>query len=203
MIRYDAAHSDSHGEQVGLQRVREWAEHAYAAEDLGIYNYRPVRGGSSLSTHAEGRAWDARFPTGQALAGAIASILDHAEALQIQEIIDYRGGRRWSAPSETWERYDKAGAAGWTWHVARNWQGARDARSIEEVTDMVTADDVNAIALKTGAVVEAVMTPVVRRLVHEEIEAAFWGDGPDPTKTSERVPGGLIRRLRSWLRGQP
>lgn len=133
MIRYDSPSRDSHGPQPGLEQLRAHVmAHYVVTDDLGIYNYRQVRGSRSLSTHAEGRAWDARFKDRAELLRAVAWVEAHVQELQVQEIIDYEGRRRWDSRTG-WRPYSKAGASGATWHVARNWDGARDGRPIRDV----------------------------------------------------------------------
>jgi len=48
------------GPQPGAMALRHWCMDRWPAiRDLGIFNCRPVRGGTRLSLHGEGRAWDA------------------------------------------------------------------------------------------------------------------------------------------------
>lgn len=46
------------GPTPGAVALRDVCTAAFGVTDLGIYANRPVRGGSTLSVHAEGRAWD-------------------------------------------------------------------------------------------------------------------------------------------------
>lgn len=60
--------------------------------DLGIYNCRPSSGGGGLSTHGEGRGWDARCnansPSGLALGNRLGRDLwTHRQSLGVQRII--------------------------------------------------------------------------------------------------------------------
>jgi hypothetical protein len=67
--------------------------------DLGTYAVRPVRGGTALSVHAVGRAWDWRYQNpgpGRATAEqAMAFAIERHELLGIQAIHDYVGSRIW------------------------------------------------------------------------------------------------------------
>lgn len=50
----------SDGPQPGAVALRDFGLTLPGLGDSGIFNCRPVRGGSTLSEHGEGRAWDAR-----------------------------------------------------------------------------------------------------------------------------------------------
>lgn len=65
--------------------------------DLGIYNCRPVRGGSTSSRHGLGAAWDAGVRPSQRQAGdlLVALVVEQAPLLGVQSVIWYR--RRWTA----------------------------------------------------------------------------------------------------------
>lgn len=74
--------------------------------DLGIYNCRAVRGGSSLSLHGEGRAADLGTPSPQATEQGhecAAWLVANAEALGVQEVIWHR--RRWASNTRAWRSY--------------------------------------------------------------------------------------------------
>ncbi len=95
-VVYDTAHTPTRGPQPGAIDLRDWILVNYPdLGDLGIYNNRPVRGGSSLSTHAEGRGIDIGTPsetapteparaTGRVLADLL---VEHHAALGVQQII--------------------------------------------------------------------------------------------------------------------
>lgn len=95
-IVYDRARTPTSGPQPGAIHLRGWILANYPAlTSLGIYNNRSIRGGSSLSTHAEGRAIDIGTPTetaptefargiGRNLANRL---VDHHAALGVQQII--------------------------------------------------------------------------------------------------------------------
>lgn len=63
-VVYDTATTPTKGPQPGAVALRDWILANYSQlGDLGIYNNRSVRGGQSLSTHAEGRAIDIGTPS--------------------------------------------------------------------------------------------------------------------------------------------
>lgn len=57
--------------------------------DLGIYNCRPTRTGSTLSLHGEGRAWDCAIPSGLVALGDKTAqfFVDAAQELGVQRVI--------------------------------------------------------------------------------------------------------------------
>ena len=64
---WEPADKCSSGPQPGVQAFARWFMEEYGDEggyNLGIYNCRTVRGGSTTSLHGEGRALDAGFPVG-------------------------------------------------------------------------------------------------------------------------------------------
>jgi hypothetical protein len=89
-----------------------------ALTDAGIYNCRKVVGGTGLSLHAEGRAWDAGTPgaegieAGHALA---AWAVANAEQLGVQEVIWQR--RIWTSAVPVWRPYLGDGRDPHTSHV--------------------------------------------------------------------------------------
>lgn len=78
----------------GARALMNWclAQYPRLAANLGIYNYRPVRGSTTLSIHAEGRALDVGFPlVGTSAHPSGTQLLNtlgrHGKALGIQTII--------------------------------------------------------------------------------------------------------------------
>lgn len=127
MIRYDKAGSKCSGKaQSGAIALQTLLLARYpGAKSAGIYNCRPVRGGSSLSLHGEGRAVDIR-PVDKAQGDTIAAwLLANASALNVQEIIWYR--RIWTAryPDAGWRDYNGVNAHKDHVHVGLNWEGAK------------------------------------------------------------------------------
>jgi hypothetical protein len=76
-------------------------------QDWGTYSCRQTSTGSSLSTHAEGRGWDAGFPRldhpeGTRLAGWL---VEKAPMLGVQRVIWM--DRQWDARARAWRAYGK------------------------------------------------------------------------------------------------
>lgn len=71
----------------------------------GIFNCRPTRnsGSTTLSFHADGRAWDAKS-TGELNRRIAAWLVQWADELGVQEVISYR--RRWDARTRQWRVYN-------------------------------------------------------------------------------------------------
>jgi hypothetical protein len=100
---------------------------------LGIYNCRPVRGGTTLSLHGEGRAIDfgadpadrAAQNQGHLLAGVL---VDQADALGVQEVIWHR--RRWTSRSRRWTDYGGVNPHTDHVHVGLCWAAARSLTAV-------------------------------------------------------------------------
>jgi hypothetical protein len=127
----------------GMLRIHEHVEEFDPAGiDAGVCSNRPVRGGSAPSVHRDCRAKDHRFSSYGALDELKWLYVDHAELLQVQRFTDYGRGLTWDCrlPGSGWGIFAGAGskyAPGPTLernvHIERNWQGARDPRSVEEI----------------------------------------------------------------------
>lgn len=135
MIRFDAVGSRCQGPrngQVGLRQLQTWTLATYGGQSLGIYNCRPVRGGSGLSTHAEGRSFDWAAPNRGTLVRYFETLIAHADELNIQAIHDYGLSLRWQT-GRGWYRASIGTGTNRQTHVERNWIGARDVRPIAEI----------------------------------------------------------------------
>lgn len=136
-VRYDPAGARCQGPtngQPGLRELRRYCMARWGGQDLGIYNCRRIRGGSGMSTHASGRAWDWRAPSRAVLEDMFAFLIAHADALNIQRIHDYQRQRNWDTRQGRWTAGGTGpGAGGPTSHVERNWAGANDLRQVEEI----------------------------------------------------------------------
>ena len=102
-------------------------------QDWGIYNCRPVRGGSTLSHHAEGRAMDPGIPlvngrANRAVGDPIAAtLIEHAWELGLDHLIwngrsysaDHPAGRLYTGATPTIRHEDHI-HAGQTWAAARS-----------------------------------------------------------------------------------
>lgn len=113
--------------------------------DLGTWNVRNVRGGSSLSVHAVGRAWDWRYqnpgPGRAAAEEAMAFTTEHHELLGIQAIHDYVAGRIWrssrSNQGPAWKLQKRGNGMGEAWaqwlHFEVHPSSALHATTVEEL----------------------------------------------------------------------
>lgn len=111
------------GARPGTIRFQETMVFLFGMKNLGIYANRPVRGGSSLSVHATGRACDLGGTSEQIIA-AIKFLEGHADKLGIEEIHDYgnrykpgQHGAGWRCDRNAWKIYDKPtiGSPGAAW----------------------------------------------------------------------------------------
>jgi flagellar protein FlgJ len=83
-----------------LHDVLIWMFHSRGVRSGGIYNRRAVRGGTSWSLHAVGRALDIMVPVGDPVGWEIAlRVIRHADALGVAEVIHDR--KRWTAEKGT------------------------------------------------------------------------------------------------------
>lgn len=139
-VRYDEAYrcvGPPEG-QVGLRLLREWAMGRWQRQiqDLGIYNCRPVRGGTTPSVHSNGRAWDCRWATLAAKEAYLAVVTGEADKLNVQRVIDYSRQRIWTTGSG-WQPHQVLSPGGYATHTERNWDGALDARPIASIIGYV------------------------------------------------------------------
>jgi len=113
----------ANGARPGTIRFQDYMKFLFQMKNLGIYANRPVRGGSSLSVHATGRACDLGGGDGQIIA-AIGFLERHADALGVEEIHDYgnrykpgKHGAGWRCDRNAWRIYDKPtiGSPGAAW----------------------------------------------------------------------------------------
>lgn len=68
----------------------------YGGTSVGILNRRPVRGGTAPSTHTFGAALDWRYTNRSFADIAMKWIVKNHDALGVQMIVDYVGGRIWT-----------------------------------------------------------------------------------------------------------
>lgn len=89
--RYEPATYNSKGAQPGAQALMNVFVQDYGAQNLGIYNWRTVRGPSqAISLHGEGRGVDLGYTNKAKGDAALALLLQHKEALGIQMVIWWR-----------------------------------------------------------------------------------------------------------------
>lgn len=129
-IRYDRAQKCSTGPQPGATALlAEIRKQFPGSASAGIYNCRNVRGGSSLSLHAEGRALDVK-PSSKSQGDLIRNwVYARREQLQAQEIIWYR--QIWSSiyPDDGFRPYNGTNPHTDHVHVGLNWIGAANPTS--------------------------------------------------------------------------
>jgi hypothetical protein len=99
------ASRDSKGPTPGASALMGVLTDKFGGTSGGIYNYRNIRGGDSLSVHAEGRAGDLMVPVGAPLGDNVSSWLEaNADRLGIQRII--WKGRSWDRKRRVWRDYN-------------------------------------------------------------------------------------------------
>lgn len=118
---------------------------------LGIYNCRPSSGGGGLSTHGEGRGWDAacnaNTPQGRVLGDRLAADLVVAHrALGIQRIIWNRRQTDTRAGMGNWRPYSGASPHTDHLHIECCWSSARDNPLTVEYVKMVLGGGENDMA---------------------------------------------------------
>lgn len=90
-----AAHS---GASLNLQALAAYCHKRWNLKSLGIYNRRPIRGGTSWSSHAFGAAVDLGYTDQTVLEAEILPwLIAHSEELGIQRIHHYRLKQYWEA----------------------------------------------------------------------------------------------------------
>ncbi|GIV04095.1 MAG: hypothetical protein KatS3mg015_2925 [Fimbriimonadales bacterium] len=119
-------------EQPGLIRLRDYILDRWHGSNLGIYNCRNVRGGRSLSLHAEGRAFDWRATSRDLADQVIGFCIANADTLNIQRVIDYEACQAWTVNSG-WKSFNGPSPGGYALHIERNWKGALDSREINMI----------------------------------------------------------------------
>lgn len=93
------------GPRPGTKALEAGVMERFGCGTDGIFNCRPIRtaGSTTLSFHADGRAWDAKC-TRDLNRRIAAWLVQWADELGIQEVISYR--RRWDARTKTWRVYN-------------------------------------------------------------------------------------------------
>lgn len=118
--------------QPGVRALRDALDDLFPAlGDLGIYNCRPSSGGGGLSTHGEGRGWDAacnaNTAAGRALGDKVAALLiKHHRALGIQRIIWNRRQTDVPRGMGNWRSYSGKSPHTDHLHIELCWKAARD-----------------------------------------------------------------------------
>lgn len=89
-----------------LVELNEWLCKRFGGASLGVFNKRPIRGGSSPSTHTFGAALDWRYPTRVSAKIVMKFLVAFSEELGVQAIHDYVGGCIWHA-DRGWKKQEK------------------------------------------------------------------------------------------------
>jgi peptidoglycan hydrolase-like protein with peptidoglycan-binding domain len=99
-----------------LVQLVAYARRTWGLVNLGIYNHRPIRGGTAWSSHAFGAAADLGYTDRHALDNTVLPFLIvHSQELGIQRIHDYQRKRYWEA-GKGW--VNKSPGEGFAWiHV--------------------------------------------------------------------------------------
>lgn len=128
--RYEAASGrDAKKAQPGVVAFMAVVGELFGASNMGIYNYRSVRGSSAPSVHGEGRAGDAGYRTIGGRANPhgyrlLEALLPNVRALGIQLIIWDR--RIWSAKAPYGARYTGTVPHYDHLHIEFTWAAARN-----------------------------------------------------------------------------
>lgn len=124
---WEGARACTSGPQPGVLAFTRWAMEEYGDKggyNLGIYNCRTVRGGSTTSLHGEGRAFDFGFPVGDPDGNEVLRrLLKSPGRLGIQAIIYER--RIYSAISPEGRPYDGLVPHLDHLHIEFSWEAAR------------------------------------------------------------------------------
>ena len=101
------------GARAGTKQFQALMVYLFQMRSLGIYANRPVRGGSSLSVHATGRACDLGGSEDN-IVREINFLVDFADELQIEAVHDYgnrvipgKYGAAWRCNRNAWKVYDR------------------------------------------------------------------------------------------------
>jgi hypothetical protein len=127
---YQAAKSCTNGPQPGNKALMSWFLGAYGGrggKNLGIFNCRTVRGGTTTSLHGEGRADDLGInPHGAAWGWEVANALRaHSAELGVQCLIYARKIWSGSYPDAGWRDYTGLADHFDHIHVELTWDAAR------------------------------------------------------------------------------
>lgn len=114
-----------------LVQIMGYLKATYGMTNLGIYNKRPVRGGTAWSSHAFGAALDAAYTDRAQLEWIILPwLIEHSKELGIQRIHDYKATRYWQAGKGM---INRSPGAGDNWiHVEVHPDAWADGRTVEE-----------------------------------------------------------------------
>jgi hypothetical protein len=114
-----------------LQQLARYLQRVYGLRNLGIYNKRPIRGGTSWSSHAYGAALDSGYLNQDVLEAQILPwLIEHSKKLGVQRIHHYRKQQIWTA-GKGWENKSPGEGDAWI-HIEVHPDAWADARSVDE-----------------------------------------------------------------------
>lgn len=81
-----------------LTALAKYLAHTWSMGNAGIYNKRPIRGGTAWSSHAYGAALDASYNDLQQVDSVVIPwLIEHHKTLGIQRIHHYKHNKYWQA----------------------------------------------------------------------------------------------------------
>jgi hypothetical protein len=114
-----------------LQALATYAKTTWGLTNLGIYNRRPIRGGTAWSSHAFGAALDLGYTDQTVLEEQILPwLIAHSEELGIQRIHHYRKKQYWEA-GRGWVKRSPGQGNAWI-HVETHMDRWTDARPVAQ-----------------------------------------------------------------------
>jgi hypothetical protein len=133
---YVGAKSCTSGPTVGAKNLVSWYLRDYkprGGTNLGIFNCRPVRGGTITSLHGEGRAADLGTPTSNNWSWGVAELLrSHSAELGLQCLIHQR--KIWSPTGGTgWRPYSGVAAHFDHIHAELTWAAANGGLTVAKI----------------------------------------------------------------------
>jgi hypothetical protein len=124
-----------------LKKIGDYCIDRWKLTNLGCYAKRPIRGGTSWSSHAFGAAIDLGYTDRTVLEREILPFLiANSEQLGIQRIHDYIEKRYWQA-GKGWILRPPGNSIGAWIHVETYWANWDDGRTVGERVDSVPAPD--------------------------------------------------------------
>jgi Putative peptidoglycan binding domain len=149
---YVGAKSCTSGPTVGAKNLMSWYLRDYGpkgGKNLGIYNCRTVRGGTTTSLHGEGRAADLGTPTSNTWSWAVAELLRaHSAELGIQCVIHNR--KIWSASAAGWRAYTGVAAHFDHLHVELTWAAANGGLTVAKIDSVLRPAPVIVVPASNG-----------------------------------------------------
>jgi hypothetical protein len=87
--------------------IKEYVMKRWGGRNLGLVNKRKIRGGSLLSSHYYGAAWDWGYNTRTRAEAVMNYLVNNSNELGVQKIHDYVGCRIWSSKNG-WRKANKS-----------------------------------------------------------------------------------------------